>query len=621
MHSSRYFNARTVTSAYKRTTTTTMSSSQQDRQLYTDDTGRYQRVFESLRQSFGDRAASVEPRHIRVFRQFFSLYSDRHRRDKSREDDLGLDLLGNMQRYESVYERDGVADSLRLYGGTELVIEWENAIIRWQRTAVDNIAGQANFMEIQREFVDTYRNGTAQASGLDQLFERVANVVVVYAYAEHKSLQSLRGDQALDDETRAIIAPVIVNAIDKAVQRGNARLAVGSILKIMPRIVQTSLRRAENVRKQQRNRAIDTLLVDEFATALESRAGERRDDALVRHEVVSDMLGRAYTDTRQRVDSMLEDLDADDFERDAMLEDPRSLAAGAFDEILSVSTIRQLVESRERALRRDNPLRDADANEQPSAKRSRITVECSSCSTPIDVEHARVCSGACSRRASDIDSLHAYCSQRCQREHWQTVHLYICRVQLPMAREIEQNAARRVIDLLNQRTLETSQQAVDLIVSLVRVQGQPIASNIRVLFLENNEQRRPQVTLVCPPSETELPCTRLQLPEFIETGATDGVNIYMNRVTLTERFEQATRGRGRFARPPFVTHYAAIVLHELGHIYHIRRASRSLFVPAWNEFLQRTSTALVPNPQQLRQFIEEAADCFATAFIAASLEQ
>ena len=177
---------------------------------------------------------------------------------------------------------------------------------------------------------------------------------------------------------------------------------------------------------------------------------------------------------------------------------------------------------------------------------------------------------------------------------------------------------KQIINHFNQRTEEATKQALDLLFDTLVVNGTKIKkASVRVSYLENASR---QFDTVCIDQDegddsSGETCIRRALTERIEVAGTDGNLIFVNRIILTPGFEQQTKNIGRFRRPEGVTHYAGIMLHEVGHIYHIRPETSSLFNPVWRDFTLRRLKGKTPTPRQLTEFNEEAADCFATSFI------
>lgn len=57
---------------------------------------------------------------------------------------------------------------------------------------------------------------------------------------------------------------------------------------------------------------------------------------------------------------------------------------------------------------------------------------------------------------------------------------------------------------------------------------------------------------------------------IVDTAATDGVNIRIYRGIITSKRFERLPGHLGIERPEWVSHYAAVVLHEIGHVLHKR---------------------------------------------------
>ena len=102
----------------------------------------------------------------------------------------------------------------------------------------------------------------------------------------------------------------------------------------------------------------------------------------------------------------------------------------------------------------------------------------------------------------------------------------------------------------------------------------------------------------------------------VSTASTDGrlLNVYAG-IIRSARFEREPGYLG-IKRPPWVSHYAAVILHELGHIIHkqLRRGGRK----AQEVLYSLNAPDCVLDPTQFQSRVDWAewfADTFATSFI------
>ena len=151
----------------------------------------------------------------------------------------------------------------------------------------------------------------------------------------------------------------------------------------------------------------------------------------------------------------------------------------------------------------------------------------------------------------------------------------------PVKRFMSARRARAIVDMLNSQRRAgrrnprpTLRGVASLLAALsMGSRDTPVARRIRILFLDRPFR----------PLDPEDPDDR------IDTASTNGkfLKIYTGIIT-DEEFERQPGHLGR-KRPSWVSHYAAVILHEVGHIVHkrfrtggrreVRRVMGSLYRP------------------------------------------
>ena len=183
-------------------------------------------------------------------------------------------------------------------------------------------------------------------------------------------------------------------------------------------------------------------------------------------------------------------------------------------------------------------------------------------------------------------------------------------------RQINAERARRFVDLLADTTDEAkTTRAVALVVRWLALPP------LRVAFFDAVQRDGSDAPLVARSVTINGRTVTLDVPSeaigSVKFAATNGSIMFINRVIQTAAFQANRRVRFlRFAVPPGVSHYAAIVAHELGHAAHIADATRaSLFSATWRNYVARRNGAM-PSPREFDEFVEEVADHFAVGVFA-----
>ena len=224
-----------------------------------------------------------------------------------------------------------------------------------------------------------------------------------------------------------------------------------------------------------------------------------------------------------------------------------------------------------------------------------------------------------------------YCTRRCARAHFlaqaagwhgvaQPAASFVPRTQ-PLVRfsvaQLDAARVRQFVDLLNDTTDEAkTARAVALFTGWLSL------PRVRVAFFDavppsggggggggDGDLVVRSVTIDGREVQLETPSRAIGAVRY---AATNGEIIFINRRIQPAAFQAQVGLRFlRFALPPGITHYAAIVAHELGHVAHIAPAARAaLYGATWANYVERRRGAM-PSPTELDEFVEEVADRFA----------
>ena len=245
----------------------------------------------------------------------------------------------------------------------------------------------------------------------------------------------------------------------------------------------------------------------------------------------------------------------------------------------------------------------------------------------------------CMQTCSPLYSCHyysehayVYCSQRCQfqhalqlrstaRTHYQlTEKLIGAEATNLVVFQSSQLTTQRVEELLlllnDTQSREKTREATDKFMQWFQL------PRIPVFFFDTEDVRdeKNRVVSVVARSVTvdgrtivlRDPSTKLG---EIRNAATDGQSIFVNARIQTPSFQTESRRFIRFQVPDRVTHFAAIMVHEYGHVVHIQPRTRSLLDGLWLHWIGQQKNRMPP-PDRFREFVEEIADRFAVSVFA-----
>lgn len=212
-----------------------------------------------------------------------------------------------------------------------------------------------------------------------------------------------------------------------------------------------------------------------------------------------------------------------------------------------------------------------------------------------------------------------FCSKQCQFDHFlELVNADVGATNSGMVKfspfQLNTDRVEQLLELLNDTTSEKKAiQATNLFSRWMNLPIRP-----RVLFFDAEEIKNSDVVIAVSAKNVSIDgiSVSLEKPSLrlgrIRNAATDGRLIIVNRRIMTKKFQTESRKFIRFPVPNRVTHFAAIMVHEYGHIVHINKSTRGLLDSLFVNWV-RIHNQKMPAPVEFTKFVEEVADRFAVS--------